>query len=453
MKIRSNGLIYKSGMQAQTKSTKKSILSSLTFIIDFIILLASGIIAIFFVNEASVLQYIGILIVMISIYLCFKVRENRKLVFLFAIIGFINISLGVSDLINKGLYVADWQLALRSTEYNVYTAKSVLIFLSIVNIMLTKSWLKTRSINKIFAETRRNENPIIAFIGISSLFVILILGYGSDLRNSSNYVSNNNPLYEYAIVIYLVSWMFSGKNKIFNVLLVIYAVLYSMYSFYFGDRSAAFLMILMFFFLHFEQKISIVKLMSLSVIAIIIANFIAGYRIGGSLDIASIIEYMKEKGLYSDTVSYSYYTGITLTKLHHIDSNAPTYFLGYLKSLVLGSGSSEYSSMDTFIRGKYSELFNRGGGLYTSAFYSWFGYLGVSMSAVAVGLIVRLVYSRPGAYAQLYQVLVIVFSIRWYLYNPTTLFRGIFFISTILLFICIEFDKLTRKQVIEKKSI
>jgi len=414
---------------------------------DVFILIITGLIVFVANSRNEMLPIIGIGIIIVSLYLCFKVRRNKKLLLLFAIIAFINISIGITDCINRGVYVADWQLPLRGTEYNVYTAKSILLFMVILNVILDIRWLKKKSVNICFYKIKLHYNPIISLVGILSLFLILITGYNKDIISSQGYVSNSNPLYEYAIVIFAIVWLFSGNKKIINNILIFYGVSFIIYSLSFGDRSAAFMMLLLVFILYFEKKITIVKLVLFALIAIILSNFIGVIRTGVPLDFYTITKNLIERGFYSDTVSYSYYSGITISVLHHIDSNAPKYFFEFLKYQIVGFGINEFGSMAHFVRENYSELFNRAGGLYTSSFYAWFGYNGVILSAVIMGIIIRTTYSKVGSFALLYQILIIVLSLRWYLYNPTGLFRSVFVVGTILLLLSIGFNSLCKARV------
>ncbi|MTW87995.1 O-antigen polysaccharide polymerase Wzy [Virgibacillus dakarensis] len=398
-------------------------------------------------DSIKYLPIIGTLIIVLSIYLCFKVKGNEKLLFLFAIVGFINISIGLSDGILKGMHVAAWQIPLRETVYNVYTAKSILLFLSILNPFLSHHWIKNKSVNLNHEGIKRKDNLIIAYIGTLTMYIILLMGYDVNALSGDGYVSNSNPLIEYAIVIFVVVWFYSDKSIVINILLKIYALLYVLYSMSFGDRSAAFLMILLYYLLYINKKykLSITKIFILALIAITLSNFVAEYRTDASADISDLVQSTFERGLYSDTVSYSYYASITITAAPHIDDTFD-YFIEYLKSLVVGGSNSEFSNLANFVSGKY--FYNVGGGLYTSYFYFGFGYLGVIFGASILGIVLRKVYSHKGSFAIIYQLLIPVLAIRWYLYGPTSIYRSIFIVSTILLLICFIFDKLVRNETI-----
>ncbi|ARI76259.1 hypothetical protein [Halobacillus mangrovi] len=421
--------------------------------IDFCLFIISILTVLLITNKENNLPIVGIVIIGFSLYLCFKVRNNQKLLFLFAIIGFINISIGFSDGILKGMHVAPWQIELRESVYNLYTAKSIILFSSIVNLFLSYSWINEKAVSLSTAEINRKNNPIIAYVGLLVIYIIILAGYDVNTLAGDSYVSNSNPLIEYAIVIFAVIWLYSNNNVIANTLLRFYAFLYVLYSLSFGDRSAAFLMILLYYLLYIgkKQKLSIKKIVLLALFAITLSNLIAVYRANPYLDLFSLITDTIQRGVYSDTVSYSYYASITITAAYHIsDTFLP--FAEYLKSWIVGGSNSEFSNLANYIKENYNLLYNVGGGLYTSYFYFGFGYLGVIFGSVLLGGVLRIVYSYNNYLTIFYQILIPVLSVRWYLYGPTSLYRSIFIVSTVLLLTCFIFDRIVRNKNISKKN-
>jgi hypothetical protein len=410
---------------------------------DIVVIFISMLVVFVGGNEIEVLPLIGFLIIGISIYMCIKVRDNKKLLILFAIVGFINISIGVSDCINKGLYVSEWQLPLRFTTYSVYTAKSILLFLGMINLFISRTWVKRNTLLDNSGKIERKNNNIIATIGTIALYIILALSYITNKNRSGGYVTNSNPIFEYAMIVYIVTWYYSNKNKRIHFMLNIYAVCYALYSFYLGDRSAAFLMIILYYILNYENKISIFKSSILAISGIVISNFIGVIRNMPVFTLEDIFIKVLQRGLYSDTVSYSYYASISISALRYYESNTLFFFLKYLKSLFLGS--NEFNRLAIYASKNYKSLFNYSGGIYPSYFYFWFGYLGVMIGASILAIIIRKVFTSKNEYMSIYQVLIPVFSIRWYLYGPTSLFRGIIVLTTFFLFLCTVFDKVSKK--------
>lgn len=430
----------------QKKIDKRMIVSylidiSILFLIILLIILLDD------NSIATTLPILGLCIIFLSIYICVKVRYSKLILLLFSIIAFVNISIGISDLIQLGKFVADWQLYLRAQFYNVYTAKSILLFLGILNVFFNTQWSKKNALVSDNLLIFRKSNSLIALVGIISLFVILLFGSESVVTNSTNgYISNNNPIYEYFVVIFIVTWYYSGKKKFLDILLLLTSAIYVIQSFYYGDRSAAFLMLILYFLLYFWNKISLSKVLILAIIAILFSNFIAEFRDADSSTFSDILLGTVDRGLYSDTVSYAYYTSITITALNHYDENIENGFLEYLKGYLLGSSNNDYSNLAVYAREHYKDLFNRGGGLYPSYFYAFFGYFGVVISTIILSMLLRYFFSRKSEKIFLYQVLIVTFGIRWYLYNPINLFRVVLIVFTILFFISSLINVLTKRK-------
>lgn len=418
---------------------KEKVLSVIPIYFDFLLFLISLLLIFILKNKIENLWIIGFFIIFLSIYLIVKVRKNEMLFYLFAIIGFVNISIGISDCILNGQHVSSWQMALRETENNVYTSKSILLFLSLVNLLLSYPWIKSTFNTK---HIKRKDNPLIAYIGTFCMYLILLVGYDFKALSGPSYVSNSNALIEYATVIFAIVWFYSDKNKVVNYLIHFYAFLYVIISLSFGDRSASFLMILLYYLLFLKEKfkLSLVKIVLFSIVAVLLSNFIAEFRNASSYNFSELYQNTLKRGFYSDTVSYSYYAGITLTTAHNID-NTHEYFVEYIKSWIIGK-NSEYRNLTDFVRDKYN-LYNLGGGLYTSHFYFGWGFIGVVLGSILLALILRIVYSSNRSVIVLYQILIAVMSIRWYLYSPTSLYRSIFIISSLLIGITIIFNKIS----------
>lgn len=434
-------MIIKAYREITKLSNKVYILSTLFDAMIF----GAGIFLVFKEDGLETLPIIGWLIIGVSAYICFKVRYNKKLFFLFMVLCFINISLGISDCINMGLYVSNWQLPLRATVYNSYTAKSILLFLITINLILSKTWIRKKAFDINNNYIKRKNNIIISFIGLIALYLILLFGSNGSSSILGGYVSNNNPIYEYSIVVFVATWYYSNENRKAQVLLEIFAICYVIFSLYQGDRSAAFLMLFLYYILNYENKISIFKLIILALFALLISNSIGVMRSSTATELGvELLKSIFERGFHSDTVSYSYYASISVTALHHIEGDTLLLFSQYVKSIFLGSNES--SNLTSYASINYKELFNYNGGIYSSYFYCWFGFLGVFIGAIMLGTIIRKVYSKQSSTMYIYQVLIPVFSLRWYLYGPTSLFRGILLLTTLLLVICAMFDGIFKKQ-------
>lgn len=417
---------------------------SLFFVIDLFFLFFA-ILCVIFTESIHQTKFLGIYIIIISIYLLIKCQKSTKLLMLLSILAFINISIAYTDIINLGINVAPWQIEFRLSEYNLYTMKSLVLFLAVLNSILSNKFANSLVINNDF-KIHFRYNPYIVIALTFVLYMVLLFAYDPAVRASEEYVSNQNPIYEYAIVLFLIAWLFTGENKMLKYNLIIYSLVYILNAFSTGDRSAAFVMALIFVLTNYANKINIKVITFGALTAITVANTISYLRVNSDFNFSDVLEYLINQGLYSDTVSYSYYAAITVSALYHINPDPLLYFSSFLQYQLVGFGVNEFGNFANYVSDNYFILFNRSGGLYFSTFYAIFGYIGVIISSILLGLIIRISFKKNGTLAVMYQILIVGFSLRWYLYNPTGLYRSIFVISTIFYFIFLTVNTILKKR-------
>ncbi|QHT48022.1 hypothetical protein M662_16555 [Bacillus sp. SB49] len=396
-------------------------------------------------NSQNSLKIIGFLLILISFYLIYKVRFYSSLLILFGLIAYVNLSVAIGDLLQVsqvlGSESLNWQMGLRSSDYNIIASKALLFVMIILNIMINKEYLnkiKTASTNTII----KKDNFYIFFAGMLVLLVFWFFGYSSSMGDT--YHSNTRTIYEYSILIFLVVWFYSGKSNIRLLLLYFFAIMYILQALVRGDRSSAFPMILALVLIN-DFKINLRTLIILAISGILASNIVSAYRIAFSLSDLKDIFFDKYgmTAFLSDTVSQSYYTGITIVKSHYLVNSTESYFFDFLGGIFLGGGfrNADVGAVS------FEYLLNKGGGFYFSWFYFWFGIVGVIVGAIVLGYIIRSLFSSQNNYIKLYRICLIVMTFRWYLYTPFVLYRSVIFILSVLLIISIIVDTLTTKKL------
>jgi hypothetical protein len=412
-----------------------------------IILSVFLLIAIFILdNSQNSLKYIGVMLLLISVYQMYKVRFNTGLLILFGIITYVNISVSFGDLLQIGQALGEeslsWQMEIRMSKYNVLGAKSLVLVMIILNLFINRIYM-SRISPKASTSIKKKDNKYIYFVGLCVLFVFWIFGYSSTMGDT--YQSNTRTIYEYSILIFIVVWFYSGNSKIKKFSLYFYAIIYILQAITRGDRSSAFPMILALFLIH-NYKISIRTLLLLAIGGIFASNVISAYRIAFSITELKSIFFDKYgmTAFLSDTVSQSYYTGISILNTRDLIPSTMGYFINFLGGIIMG-GSFNNADVGAI---SYNYLLNKGGGFYFSWFYFWFGFLGVALSSIFLGYLIKILFRSENNYIKLYKISLIVMSFRWYLYTPFVLFRSVLFIFTVLLLLCYIVEKLTSKKTI-----
>jgi len=407
---------------------------------DFVILLL-GIIAMLVVpNGYEFLPIIGFCIILISIYLIAKTRKNNILFYLMTIIGLINISVGVTDLIKKGVGTAEWQLRnLRMMDYDGVTAKSFLLFLIVFNV-----FLKRDSCGKRYEWKRiqllRQHNSVISVVGTAGLYAILVIGIFREIltRSHGSYVSVSLPIYEYGVIVFCLVWFYSRGSKTIELLQKIFVAVYSICFLIIGDRSSVFMYVLLLYLLYYERKFPKWTIFAGAFLAIFSANFISNYRKTDIYTIDEVFARAVSNGLYVDTISWAYYAGIALVAMKMLDPYVIYVSLGYVLHFI--GININVMSPTAYAVASNPLLSNGGGGMCSPYLYMIGGYLGVIIGASIMGYVVNKVFSYKKPVYAIYCFLLTCMSLRWYLYDPTVFFRTIFINGTILILLCNLYD-------------
>lgn len=390
-------------------------------------------------HTQSNLQFTGFILIVLSIYMCIKVKDNKLLLFLFALFGFINISLGYTDCIMLGAGVASWQtIGLRSKIINPISAKSILLTMAIVNLFIDE---KVKKSNFISPNELRKSNSVISIGGSLVLLLILVFGLVTQKSALGSYESVSNPIFEYSIIIVCFVWYYSKKLKWVDYFIWGYIVLFSYHFLSIGDRSSVFMLIILVALCYFYEYINIVRISIVILIGVPITNIIAVVRSSGLIASQKLFLEIVTRGLYVDTVSWAYYGGLAVSSLYRIVDDHFNMLLGFI------GFNNEYISFNDYATNHYSSLMNAGGGIYPSSFYAIAGFTGVVIGALILGFIMRTILINKKKDILPYKLLLITFVFRWYLYNPSTLFRGILIYTSIVWLICKFIE-----QIMERKN-
>ncbi|WP_026830238.1 hypothetical protein [Exiguobacterium antarcticum] len=393
-------------------------------------------------NSLSSLKPIGVMLLIGTFYLLYKARKNSQLLIFFGLITYVNVSVAFGDLLQVkdtlGYETLFWQTSLRNSEFNVLAAKSLLLVISVINLFLNSKFIKKIEVER---KIEKKDNKYIFFGGLIVLFTFWFFGYGGSMGNT--YESNTRTIYEYSILVFIVVWFYSGNSKVHQYLLYFFVALYVIQSLIRGDRSSAFPMLIALILVN-NYKINLKYLFLLAFSGITVSNIVSAYRLSFSInDFFNV--FMTKYGLsslLSDTVSQSYYTGISIIFSGNLIENSSKYFPNFLAGIVFGGG---FNNADVGAI-SYNYAINKGGGFFFSWFYFWFGILGVLVAAIFLGYLLRMFFVSNNNYLKLYTICLISMTLRWYLYTPFVLFRTVLFIFTLLLILCFVIEKLTVRK-------
>lgn len=394
-------------------------------------------------------------ILILSLKMLIKARNNSYLIILFGIISYVNISVVVSEIIGLAtaltINTLSWQNNIRSSDKWLLGAKSLIIMLSVLNNFFDTDFFTLTKKKEFKIELK--DNSIIFYTGYVIVLIIwLFFGYASSI--GSNYSSDTSTLYEYCLIIVPILWLYSGDQIRKKVLIAIFILLYSGKSMLHGDRSSMLPMIIFSYFIFFTNvKLSIRSIIILAIFGIIISNIISVYRTLGTLEVSSItsnlITQYGPSFLTSDTVSQSYYTSVVVQLSYYQVENKIIYFIDFIIGIIFG-GSYGKADVSKIVSTLYT---NKYGGFYYSWFYFWFGNFGVFWGSIVLGYILRIIYIKNSSYLNILKVIVIIFSIRWYVYTPFVFFRSVLFVYSVLYFLCWVFNLISKYSLKNRKML
>lgn len=388
---------------------------------------------------------LSFLILSLSALFFFRSRHNSYLLVLFGIILYVNISLVISEILEISTALTDstllWQYTVRNSTQWLMGAQSIVIMLSALNLFFDRRFYQYR-----MNEIEFKDNAIIFYCGYAVLWIIwLFFSYASNVQET--YISNTNTFYEYCLCIVPVLWIYSGNKVNRKILLTLFAILYCAKSMLHGDRSSMIPMIILVYFIYADKiRINIKRIIICAIIVIVLSNIINIYRTIGISGISSLLDNYKNiyssSLLTSDTVSQSYYTSVVVQLTHWEVSSPYQYFKDFLIGIFLG-GKYGNADVNTIVSIYYT---NKYGGFYYSWFYFWFGYLGVFCGSLVLGYIIRKTFNNDSPYTNTFKIVLVAFTIRWYVYTPFVLYRSVIFVFSSLYFLCYLFDSLYNKN-------
>ena len=385
-------------------------------------------------EEANIL--IAVLIILIGFWMCFKSRRNTYLSFLMVCLFLINTSIAINDIINHGVLTSSWQInGLRATEYPFIAAKCILLFISTLSTFINGGVVDECKMSRESINRFRWSNGFISMVGLIVLNAILLYGTFSigQTFSAGSYTEISSTVYEYSVVLFVMVFLFSNTHKYIEIALLGYSVLFVSIFCIFGDRSSAFMYILAVLCLYFPQKLTVVKSLCFGLGGIVFSNIISAFRsLGSDLSVTNVLLAIVQKGLYQDTVSWAFYGGLTVMALRVYANQPIKFFYGFVLS-VLGF-SSKYSDPVSYARDNFSALYNAGGGIFPLFWYSWFGMVGVVLGASILGIILHVFFSPCSQTKYKFNIscMIILFSLRWYIYSPLNLFRSAIFLPSVL---------------------
>lgn len=383
-------------------------------------------------NDYTTLKYLGIWMIIISMMSLVIFSNSGKFVWIIGMTSLINICWSYAICLSPLQNAVNWQVLLVGEPSDFIMVRALILFYSSLIAGVSFASLEKEATLESF---KSHPNFVIYTGGVILLVLILLFGFS---RNSgSGYESQNNPIYEYAITIFILAWLYANpKIYIQRVILLIFASAYVLQGVIFGDRSSAFPMLIVLFLLIIHKTLKSYQIVIVGLFGIIFANVIDLVR---NKAFTNMFHELLNKGFNVNTISFSHYAGVQIVGSA---SGIPHYKFGldFIGSIFTGKAMvlSDYASSLGFR--------NSGGGFSASSFYFWSGLLGVVIIGLLTGFLISRFFGRPSMMSYVISLCIIGYLIRWYVYFPSALFRSAIFIPIVEVFFCQLVDHLVNRR-------
>jgi hypothetical protein len=274
-------------------------------------------------------------------------------------------------------------------------------------------------------------------------------GYGSADMETSNL--GGTAIFEYFIVLYPITFIFSGKNRFRLFLLILLAAVYSFKAILFGGRVEFLQCILLVYLLHFDSdRISLFRILLYSILPVIFFILFGFIRSAPDSSVLEIFALVKENIEFAGYTFFGnqidvFYSSTRLYGL--IDINVLT--IGDRVSILLYnilaivtpySFLPDKANLALYLQDVYSA---GGGGLLPIFFYVYLSYTGV----VIIGFLIGFLFSKAmklgtsiSSYWVIYLVMILSTYPRWYAYSSNVIYKFCFYSVIIfwLINVCIS---------------
>lgn len=284
---------------------------------------------------------------------------------------------------------------------------------------------------------------LILFFGRSGNSIFESGGYGSADSTVSNL--GGTAIFEYFLIFYPLSYLFSGGNKFKINLLLILSLTFCLKAISFGGRVEAIQCMLLIFLLHFDNKTTKLSKIFLYLFVPILFFILFGFiRAVPNATMSELFLMIKDNiNLAGYTffgnqieVFYSSTRLIGLIDIGVINSidRIEIFFYNILAILTPYSTLPIKANLALYMQDEYSA---GGGGLLPIFFYVYLSYFGVVMIGIILGLAIRNLINniyRCSNYFLIYIAMLMSTYPRWYAYSSNVIYKFCFY-SVILFFL------------------
>lgn len=379
-------------------------------------------------NSLAMGRVLAVLLLVISFLNLWKSRNSIVFCVIFGFIFYCNYSICMVDYLNvlEGNFFTQW-----AYEPVSYKAIGILYLFNLILFLFSPKKKEMAKSSELSFFKREYYNPIIAWVAIFMALAMWFLGFS---LGDSGVRGETSPIYEYAIILILFAFIYSGGNKIIVLADLAVVAFFCFFDLYSGNRAVAIQLVIMVFIVMISggNKFKFKRVFPLIIIGLILFTVVGQIR--GSTDfgwemIQNAWKLLTTESFSLDTAYSAYYTSLTFIKVGEsltLETRL-SMFVSFLKGIVQGFGSKE-ANLPIFTLDYYNHY---GGGLIPLYFNFYLGILGVVLIGLYISFLLNKLCWSKSLFGRVAITYIACTIPRWYLYSPSTCLRGLLFVVII----------------------
>lgn len=374
---------------------------------------------------------ICLLIMAVELYVLFKVRKNKLLLFMYLCIIYFDYSVIFGKYLGQPIQRLSlvYQQIPPDSEVRSIGLMCLLLFQIVIALLLPKIKKDQPLTCDLFS-----SSDSVSYI-VTAICAVMVLGY-----LFLNSIIDARTIYEYAIIMFCIGFYITKHNILCRSLLISFMVISTLVNMYQGGRIISLMPMIAYFVIYIIHKIKSRTLLVSFISVVVLFTFFGLYgdlieanSSSHSVTITDLKNTMVERKFTLDTAVSSHWTSLTEIAVARdlpVRERAKNGVDFLTKYTLLGKKANYTQIYDISL--KYFTHYY--GGFIQGYFYYWFGYLGVLMVALYISFFIRMINGinkKSYHYTKILAIYVLATIPRWYLYYPTILFRGILLLTIV----------------------
>ena len=401
----------------------------------------------------------GIVVLLISVYMIYRYRNNVGLSISMLFIFLSNYSIIVGVYFDPS--VRPSSMYGQITDVTVYNKALTAILLFELGLMVYSlinmeeqqdSFLLTDKVNS--SEEKEIKNTITSvdkLISIVCLIAFAVIFFSEFSLGESRERASGSPLMEYRCIFFLIGLMYCRNDKLLKKFYLILLIITSALVFIGGNRANALSPIIVYYV--YTSGINNKKRRFFKLLIVCIIGYVSMIAIGalrtslfssGGFD--TVINKIFDEKLTFDTAIYAYFPGLSTISLSDSIDKWQSLLQHFFYIFVGGAYGQQ--RFQFIVRQTYFHTYGFVSPLY---FYPWLGVLsGVGLSII-VNFYIKIIKQPSKKGISLYKYGAFLYfcamTPRWYLYDPFPLIRGLFVYSIVFAVVYCGYNLITKKHI------